>query len=134
MADTILMVGTRKGLWIGRSDERRADWTWSGPHFDMTEVPPVVSVTSPVVPPVEEVSPPASVAALVLSVPTSDLGASLQPQPTSSIRHAAPAPGRRPLTRSRFATGNLLTVPTLHTWSVARVAATAKAQARAQPG
>jgi len=26
-AQTILMVGTRKGLWIGRSDETRADWT-----------------------------------------------------------------------------------------------------------
>jgi hypothetical protein len=38
MADTILMVGTRKGLWIGRSDARRTDWSWSGPHFDMTEV------------------------------------------------------------------------------------------------
>lgn len=38
MADTILMVGTRKGLWVGRSDERRASWSWSGPHFDMTEV------------------------------------------------------------------------------------------------
>ena len=38
MADTILMVGTRKGLWVGRSDERRTDWSWSGPHFDMTEV------------------------------------------------------------------------------------------------
>jgi hypothetical protein len=38
MADTILMVGTRKGLWVGRSDERRTNWTWSGPHFDMTEV------------------------------------------------------------------------------------------------
>ena len=38
MADTILMVGTRKGLWVGRSDERRQDWSWTGPHFDMTEV------------------------------------------------------------------------------------------------
>jgi len=37
MSDTILMVGTRKGLWVGRSDERRTDWSWSGPHFDMTE-------------------------------------------------------------------------------------------------
>lgn len=36
--DTILMVGTRKGLWVGRSDERRTDWTWTGPHFDMMEV------------------------------------------------------------------------------------------------
>ncbi len=36
--DTILMVGTRKGLWVGRSDESRLDWSWSGPHFDMAEV------------------------------------------------------------------------------------------------
>ena len=35
---TLLMVGTRKGLWIGRSDEAREDWTWTGPHFDMEEV------------------------------------------------------------------------------------------------
>ncbi len=32
------MVGTRKGLWIGRSDEDREDWEFSGPHFDMEEV------------------------------------------------------------------------------------------------
>ena len=38
MTDTVLMVGTRKGLWVGRSDARRTDWSWSGPHFDMTEV------------------------------------------------------------------------------------------------
>jgi hypothetical protein len=37
-AGTILMVGTRKGLWVGRSDEGRAEWSWTGPHFDMTEV------------------------------------------------------------------------------------------------
>jgi hypothetical protein len=36
--DTIVMVGTRKGLWVGRSDERRAGWSWTGPHFDMMEV------------------------------------------------------------------------------------------------
>ncbi|RZI80778.1 MAG: exo-alpha-sialidase, partial [Microbacterium sp.] len=36
--DTILMVGTRKGLWVGRSDEARTTWTWTGPHFDMMEV------------------------------------------------------------------------------------------------
>ncbi len=35
---TVLMVGTRKGLWIGTSDEVRADWSWSGPHFAMEEV------------------------------------------------------------------------------------------------
>lgn len=39
MADrTLLMVGTRKGLWIGTSDEARSDWEFSGPHFDMEEV------------------------------------------------------------------------------------------------
>lgn len=38
MTNTIVLVGTRKGLWIGRSDERRRDWTWTGPEFDMTEV------------------------------------------------------------------------------------------------
>lgn len=38
MSSTVLMVGTRKGLWIGRSDEARADWSWSGPHFDVEEV------------------------------------------------------------------------------------------------
>ncbi|MCW2838422.1 MAG: hypothetical protein JWQ15_2536, partial [Marmoricola sp.] len=35
---TLLMVGTRKGLWIGRSDEAREDWSWTGPHFDLAEV------------------------------------------------------------------------------------------------
>lgn len=38
MTGTVLMVGTRKGMWIGRSDERREDWTWTGPHCDMEEV------------------------------------------------------------------------------------------------
>jgi len=35
---TVAMVGTRKGLWLGRSDERRETWAWDGPHFDMQEV------------------------------------------------------------------------------------------------
>ena len=35
---TVLMVGTRKGLWVGTSDEARTEWSWSGPHFDMEEV------------------------------------------------------------------------------------------------
>lgn len=34
----LLMVGTRKGLWIGRAGESRDDWTWDGPHFNMEEV------------------------------------------------------------------------------------------------
>jgi hypothetical protein len=39
MADrTLLMVGTRKGLWIGTSDRSREDWEFTGPHFDMEEV------------------------------------------------------------------------------------------------
>ena len=38
MAGTLLMVGTRKGLWIGRSDEARRSWEWSGPHFAMQGV------------------------------------------------------------------------------------------------
>ena len=37
-ATTLLMVGTRKGLWIGTSDEARTDWEFTGPHFDMEEV------------------------------------------------------------------------------------------------
>ena len=35
---TILMVGTRKGMWIGTADDQRRDWDFSGPHFDMEEV------------------------------------------------------------------------------------------------
>jgi hypothetical protein len=38
MGATILMVGTRKGLWLGRSDEARRDWEWTGPLCDMEEV------------------------------------------------------------------------------------------------
>ncbi|CUR56488.1 conserved hypothetical protein [metagenome] len=38
MPSTLLLVGTRKGLWIGQSDENRTDWAWTGPHFDMEEV------------------------------------------------------------------------------------------------
>ena len=38
MAETLLLVGTRKGLWIGRSDGARTDWIWDGPHFVMNEV------------------------------------------------------------------------------------------------
>jgi len=36
--ETVALVGTRKGLWIGRSDESRKAWTWDGPHFNMQEV------------------------------------------------------------------------------------------------
>lgn len=35
---TVMMVGTRKGLWIGRADDQRREWHWTGPHFDLHEV------------------------------------------------------------------------------------------------
>ena len=35
---TLLMIGTRKGLWLATSDESRVDWELSGPHFPMEEV------------------------------------------------------------------------------------------------
>ena len=35
---TVLMVGTRKGLWVARSDDERREWELTGPHFDMEEV------------------------------------------------------------------------------------------------
>ena len=35
---TVLLAGTRKGLWIGTSDERRLEWHFTGPHHDMEEV------------------------------------------------------------------------------------------------
>ncbi|QIK77054.1 WD40/YVTN/BNR-like repeat-containing protein [Nocardioides piscis] len=38
MTQTLLMVGTRKGLWIGTSDQARTSWQWTGPHFPMEEV------------------------------------------------------------------------------------------------
>jgi photosystem II stability/assembly factor-like uncharacterized protein len=38
MARTLLMVGTRKGLWIGTSDEARTSWEWSEPQFAAEEV------------------------------------------------------------------------------------------------
>jgi hypothetical protein len=33
----VMMVGTRKGLWLGTSNEARTDWTWSEPLFAMEE-------------------------------------------------------------------------------------------------
>jgi hypothetical protein len=38
MTDLLLMIGTRKGLWIGRSDEQRRTWSLDGPHFLMNAV------------------------------------------------------------------------------------------------
>lgn len=38
MSESLLLVGTRKGLWIGRSDEGRQRWAWDDPHFLMNAV------------------------------------------------------------------------------------------------
>jgi len=37
---TLLAIGTRKGLWLARSDDR-SGWTLDGPHFLMSEIPSV---------------------------------------------------------------------------------------------
>lgn len=38
--DTLLAIGTRKGLWLATSHDRLS-WTLSGPHFLMTEIPSI---------------------------------------------------------------------------------------------
>jgi len=38
MSEALLLVGTRKGLWIGRSDESRTSWEWDDPQFLMQAV------------------------------------------------------------------------------------------------
>jgi BNR/Asp-box repeat protein len=38
MSEAVALVGTRKGLWIGRSDEERQEWEWSDPQFLMEAV------------------------------------------------------------------------------------------------
>lgn len=38
MAESVLLAGTRKGLFIGRSDGTRESWTWDPPAFPMEEV------------------------------------------------------------------------------------------------
>ncbi|WP_299955879.1 sialidase family protein [uncultured Modestobacter sp.] len=40
MATTLLAIGTRKGLWLATSEDRRS-WSLSSPHFLMTEVPSI---------------------------------------------------------------------------------------------
>jgi hypothetical protein len=39
-SSVLVAIGTRKGLWLARSDDRRT-WTLDGPHLLMTEVPSV---------------------------------------------------------------------------------------------
>jgi photosystem II stability/assembly factor-like uncharacterized protein len=38
MSEAVLLVGTRKGLWIGRSDQRRRTWEFDEPQFLMEAV------------------------------------------------------------------------------------------------
>ena len=35
---TVLLVGTRKGMWVGTSDDDRTEWDFTGPHHDMEDV------------------------------------------------------------------------------------------------
>ncbi|MGC4943299.1 WD40/YVTN/BNR-like repeat-containing protein [Kribbella sp. DT2] len=35
MSEAVLLIGTKKGLWIGRSTAERQLWTLDGPHFEM---------------------------------------------------------------------------------------------------
>ncbi len=38
MSSTLVMIGTRKGLWLARSDDDRRTWRLDGPHFNMEDV------------------------------------------------------------------------------------------------
>ena len=38
MSEAVVLVGTKKGLWVGRSDPERQDWEWSDPQFLMEAV------------------------------------------------------------------------------------------------
>jgi hypothetical protein len=38
MSETVLLIGTKKGLWIGRSDAQRRTWELDGPQFEMQGV------------------------------------------------------------------------------------------------
>ena len=84
---TIVMVGTRKGLWIGRSDEARQDWEFDGPHFDMEEVYSCMIDTRP-----GQSDPPRLLAGASSSWlgpqvgRSDDLGASWQETPNGAVR------------------------------------------------
>jgi len=38
MSEAVVLVGTKKGLWVGRSDQERQVWEWSDPQFLMEAV------------------------------------------------------------------------------------------------
>ena len=35
MTEAVVLAGTKKGLWVGRSDVSRQEWKWSEPHLLM---------------------------------------------------------------------------------------------------
>ena len=41
MTTTVLAIGTRKGLWLARSEDGRRSWTVTGPQLLMQEVPSI---------------------------------------------------------------------------------------------
>lgn len=49
MSDVLLAVGTKKGLFLGRSSDRK-NWTWDGPHHAMAAVAAVAIDTRPSTP------------------------------------------------------------------------------------
>jgi hypothetical protein len=38
MSEAVLLIGTKKGLWVGRSDAERHKWELEGPQFEMQGV------------------------------------------------------------------------------------------------
>ena len=42
----VLFVGTRQGLWIDRPNDRRADWAWTSPRFDVEEFSCMIDATA----------------------------------------------------------------------------------------
>jgi hypothetical protein len=40
----LLMIGTRKGLWIARGNDDRRGWDLGDPHFLMQEIPACASI------------------------------------------------------------------------------------------
>ncbi|HET8588697.1 MAG TPA: exo-alpha-sialidase [Nakamurella sp.] len=50
MTEAIVLAGTRKGLWVGRSDAERRHWQWDKPYFPMNAVYAACIDTRPATP------------------------------------------------------------------------------------
>ena len=50
MSDVLVLIGTSKGLFLARGDERRTSWTLDGPHFPMNAIYAAAIDTRPGVP------------------------------------------------------------------------------------